>query len=184
MKDLTERCSRVAALRAVMDIGTSCRLSLRRVAVTTTSSSWPAAGVALCARAMVVPNMLASASTQRIEPIFPPLPAGPLLFEGQPVYPLYNNVTAAPADQTRLCPPRRPRASGRRVDDLDRGIGLETFLAEFNTHARALDAAKRHVPACRCCTTGASTPGSVPQTEAASPSSLPFAQAIASSARL
>src|SRR6267143_946515 len=110
MKDLTERCSRVAALRAVMDIGTSCRLSLRRVAVTTTSSIWLLAGVAVCATAMVAPNRLASASTQRIEPIFPPLPAGPLLFEGQPVYPLSNNVTAAPADQTRG-PRGRPTAA-------------------------------------------------------------------------
>src|SRR6267378_7435044 len=71
MKDLTARCSKVAALSAVMDIGTSCRLSLRRVAVTTISSTWPLAGVAVCATAGVAPNGLATASTQRIEPMLP-----------------------------------------------------------------------------------------------------------------
>src|ERR1700681_4628917 len=107
MKDLTERCSRVAALRAVMDIGTSCRLSLRRVAVTTISSTWPPAGVAVCATAVVAPNRLANASTQRIEPMLPsPGARGAVISNASLPVCCAINVTAACPDQTRLAAAR------------------------------------------------------------------------------
>src|ERR1700730_8168795 len=114
MKDLTARCSRVAAFRAVMDIGTSCRLSLRRVAVTTTSSTWPLAGVAVCATAVVAPNRLATASTQRIEPMLPS-PADQAVVISKAG--LSAALTMSPP-RARIKPtyarPRRLRASGLR----------------------------------------------------------------------